>query len=222
MGMRRSTRVFGTRVLHSVRRLWTEPHEDCKHGTVALEENKFRELIDNSADGEGGIDDCHKELWQGDENSASVDNTTESKMEEREPDSVDEKIMDRMCGIVYKRKRKRVESTTTWITEDRRYAKKYVRKQWRTRCRAIESFGSSRCIWDCVRTREVALVVNEASCDCYYWITGFLTHLLSYMARVSIGTRQSSEFMLSKPIFDAYSSLGMLFLQVNLHSYLVT
>ncbi|KAH6801649.1 hypothetical protein C2S51_033095 [Perilla frutescens var. frutescens] len=214
VGMRRSTRVFGTRVLRSGRRLWSEPHEGGKHVRAAHGENKFQGLLDNSADGGGGIDDRHEELWQEDEKSASVDMTAEHKMEECERDGVDEKNMDRKCRIVYTRKRKRAELTTAaGLTEDGRYAKKYRRGEWRTRCRAIESFGARGLILDSDRTRELAIVVNESSYDCYYWITCFLTSLLSYMTRVRIGMRQLSAFMLSKPIFDAYSSSGILFLQ---------
>lgn len=220
VGMRRSTRVFGTRVLRSGRRLWTEPHEGGKHVRASIGENKFQGLLYNSVDGGGDIDVRRKVLWQGNENSASVDMTEEPEMEEREPDGADGKNVDRKFGIIYKRKRKRTDSTTTSLTEDGRYAKKYVRNQWRTRCRAIESYESRGCVWDCVRTQEVALVVNETSYDCYHWITCFLTSLLSYMTRVRVGMRQLSAFMLSQPIFDAYSSRGMLFLQVNLHSYL--
>ncbi|XP_057784555.1 uncharacterized protein LOC131001923 [Salvia miltiorrhiza] len=213
VGMRRSTRVFGTRVLRSGRKLWTEPQEGGKNVRATYGENKFQELLDNTADGGGDIDGRRRKLWQEDETSASLDMSAEPKMEERETGGVEEKNVDRRCGIVYKRKRKRAELTAADLVEDGRFAKKYVRKQWRKRCRASESFGACGGIRDSVRTRELAIVVNESSYDCYYWITCFLTSLLSYMARARIGMRQLSAFMLSKPMSDAYSSCGMLFLQ---------
>lgn len=216
VGMRRTTRVFGARTLRSGRRLWTDPHEGGKNVRGSHGENKFQKLLDNSADGGGGIDDRHMELRQEDEISPSVNTSTEPKMEERESGGVEEKNVDKRCAIVYKRKRKRTGSKTTDFTEDVRYAKKYVRKDWRTRCRATDSFGSWGEIRDSIGTRELAIVVNKSSYDCYCRVTYFLNTLLSYMARVRIGMKQLLAFMFSKPIFDTYSSHGMHFLQVEL------
>lgn len=214
VGMRRSTRVFGTRVLRSGRRLWTEPHEGGKNVRAAHGENKFPELLDHSADGGGR----HRELWLEDETGALLEVSTEPKMEERETDGMGEKNVDRRFGIVYQRKRKRAEFTTAGIVEDGRFAKKYARKRWRKRCRISESYGDCGGLWYSHRTRRLAIVVNESSYDCYYWVTCFLTTLLSYMTRVRIGIRQLSSFMLSRPMCDAYSSRGMLFLQVFFYS----
>lgn len=218
VGMRRSTRVFGTRVLRSGRRLWTDSHEGGKNVRASHGENKFQELLNNSADGGGGIDDRHRELWQEDEISASVNTSAEPKMEERESDGVEEKFVDKRYAIVYKRKRKRnrTDFRTTGLLEDGRFAKKYARKDWRTRSRAIDSFGSCGEILDSFRARELAVVMNKSSYDCYYRITCLLNSLLSYMARVRIEMKQLSAFMLSKPMSDAYSSRGMRFLQVEL------
>lgn len=223
MGMRRSTRVFGTRVLRSGRRLRTEPHGGSKYVRAAHGENKFPELLDNSADGGGDADDRHKDMWDENENSASVEITAEPRTEERASDgAVEVKNVDSMCGLVYRRKRKRAELTNIGLTEDERYGKKFVRKQWRTKCRASESFETCGDFRDSVcRFQELAIVVKESSYDCGYWITCFLTSVLSYMTRFRIGMRRLSAFILSKPIFDAYSSRGMLFLQVNCYPYKV-
>ncbi|KAL1542518.1 hypothetical protein AAHA92_26601 [Salvia divinorum] len=209
VGMRRSTRVFGTRVLRSGRRLWTEPHEGGKNVRAVHGENKFSELLDHTADGGGR----HRELWLEDETGASLEVSAKPKMEERETDGMEEKNVDMRFGIVYIRKRKRAELTTAEIVEDVRFAKKYARKQRRKRCRVSESYGDCGGLWYSVRTRGLAIAVNESSYDCYYWVTCFVTTLLSYMARVRIGMRQLSSFMLSRPICDAYSSRGILFLQ---------
>ncbi|KAI3470411.1 hypothetical protein Pfo_027074 [Paulownia fortunei] len=217
VGMRRSTRVFGARVLRSGRRLWTEPQEVSKYVRAAHGENKWTELLNNSADGGGDAGDRCKDMWQENENSASVDMTAEPRMEELASEGVVEvKNVDRMCGIMYrrKRKRKRVELANTGLTEDKRYGKKFVKKQQKKKCGAAESFETCGDLRDSVsRFWELAIVVDESSNDSGYWITCFLTSVLSYMTRVRIGMRRLSAFVLSKPIFDAYSSGGVLFLQ---------
>ncbi|KAK4403827.1 hypothetical protein Sango_0751300 [Sesamum angolense] len=212
VGMRRTTRVFGARVLRSGRRLWTEPHEGSKYVRAAHGENKWTELIDNSADGGGDAGDHRKDMWQDNENSAFVDMTAEARKEERElEDMVEAKDVDRMCGLVYRRKRTRTE---LGLTEEKRYGKKFVRKQWRKKPRATESFEICGDFWDSVsRSQELAIVVNGSSYDYGYWVACFLSSLLSYMTRVRIGMRRLRAFVLSKPIFDAYSSCGVLFLQ---------
>ncbi|KAL8517911.1 hypothetical protein ACS0TY_009282 [Phlomoides rotata] len=211
VGMRRSTRVFGARVLRSGRRLWTGAHESIKgpHG-----ENKFPELLDNSADGGGDADDYQKDTWHGNENRGSVGMIAELKTEEQAPnDAVEVKNVDMMRGIVYRRKRKRAKLTSAGLTEDERYGKKFVRKQWRRRAsESIEVCGDFR---DHVsRSRGLAIVVIGSSYDCGYWIACFLTSVLSYMTRVRIGMRRLSAFLLTNPIFEAYSSHGVLFFQV--------
>ncbi|XP_047983067.1 uncharacterized protein LOC125223813 [Salvia hispanica] len=210
VGMRRSTRVFGTRVLRSGRRLWTEPHEGGKNVRAVHGENKFPELLDHSADGGGR----HRELWLEDETGALLEVSAELKIQERETDGMERKNVDGRFGIVYqrKRKRKRAELATAEIVEDGRFAKKYARKQWRKRRRVSESYGDFGGLCYSHWTRGLSIVVNESSYDCYHWVTCFLATLLSYMTRVRIGMRQLSLFMLSRPMCDAYSS-RMLFLQ---------
>ncbi|PIN11149.1 hypothetical protein CDL12_16256 [Handroanthus impetiginosus] len=215
VGMRRSTRVFGTRVLRSGRRLWTEPHDSSKYMRPSHSENKWPEFLDNSANGGGDDGDRCKDTWLENESSALMDVTPDPKIEEREPESVMEvKSLDKMFGIVYRRKRKRAEFANASLTEDKKYGKKFVRKEWMKKCRSIESFGASVDFRDSVRRfQELAIVVNGSSCDCSYWITCFLTSVLSYMTRVRIGMRHLLAFVLSNPIFDAYFSRGVLFIQ---------
>ncbi|GFP90112.1 hypothetical protein PHJA_001155000 [Phtheirospermum japonicum] len=201
VGMRRSTRVFGARVLRSGRRLWTEPHEGSKNVRSDHAENQWTDLLEHS----GNV--C-KETRHENESNASED----VKMEEcaLEGDDVEVKDVDKMYGIVYRRKRKRSESGKTGPMEDRRFAKKFYRKQWRKKSK-IASFETCR---DSVcRFRDLAVVVNGLPCEYGYWMTCFLTTVLSYMAKVRIGVRRLSKFLLLEPIFGAYSSHGVLFLQ---------
>ncbi|KAK6144888.1 hypothetical protein DH2020_021708 [Rehmannia glutinosa] len=185
VGMRRSTRVFGARVLRSGRRLWTEPQESSKNARTDHVENQWAELLENPADGGEDAGDLCKDTRQENENENAEPRTEERGSSEG---VVEVKNVDRMYGIVYRRKRKRVDSE-----------KKAVQ---RIRCMG-RSFMSQR----------LAVVVNQSSYECGCWITCFLTSVLSYMTRVRIGVRRLSTFLLSKPIFDAYSSRGVLFLQ---------
>ncbi|KAL6504039.1 hypothetical protein OROGR_025962 [Orobanche gracilis] len=210
VGMRRSTRVFGARVLRSGRRLWTEPHEGTKN---ARTENQWAELLEDSVGMGEDAGDARKEMRQENESNPPAD----IKMEEHalecdvEPEV---KNADRMYGTVYRRKRKRVVSGEIGPTEDKMCGKKFYRKQWRKKSRVATLFEICSDVTEPVgRFCELAIVVNESSCGCGDWITCFLTVLLSYMTRVRIGVRTLSKYLLSEPIFDAYSSCGVLFLQ---------
>ncbi|KAL6578019.1 hypothetical protein OROMI_010347 [Orobanche minor] len=210
VGMRRSTRVFGARVLRSGRRLWTEPHEGTK---IARTENHWAELLEDTVGtGEDAGDAC-KEMRQENESNPPAD----LKMEEHALEGdveLEVKNADRMYGTVYIRKRKRVASGEIGPTEDKMCGKKFYRKQWRKKNRVATLFEICSDVKEPVgRFRELAIVVNGSSCGCGDWITCFLTVLLSYMTRVRIGARRLSKFLLSEPIFDAYSSCGVLFLQ---------
>ncbi|KAK6144898.1 hypothetical protein DH2020_021718 [Rehmannia glutinosa] len=210
VGMRRSTRVFGARVLRSGRRLWTEPHESSKSARTDHVENQWAELLENPADGGEDAGDLRKDIRQENENENAEPRTEERGSSEG---VVEVKNVDRMYGIVYRRKRKRVESEKNGRTEDKMYGKKFVRKRWRKKSRAT-SFETCGNLRDSVsRSQRLAVVVNESSYECGCWITCLLTSMLSYMTRIRIGVRRLSTFLLSKPIFDAYSSRGVLFLQ---------
>ncbi|KAG8390678.1 hypothetical protein BUALT_Bualt01G0108600 [Buddleja alternifolia] len=217
VGMRRSTRVLGARVLRSGRRLWTEPREGGKYTRAVNGENKWTDLLDNSADdGGNAVDgDDFKNVWEENEsgNGDAVEIVVDPGIEEFASEEVNNE--DKMFGKVYtRRKRKRVESVGTGLTEDKRFGKKFVRKQWRRKCHLIEPLkicGDVRVLDS--RFRGLAIVVNESSYDFGYWVASFLTTVLSYMSRVRIGVRQLSKFVLSRPILDAYSSRGVLFLQ---------
>ncbi|KAK6137735.1 hypothetical protein DH2020_028519 [Rehmannia glutinosa] len=156
VGMRRSTRVFGARVLRSGRRLWTEPQESSKNARTDHVENQWAELLENPADGGEDAGDLRKDTRQENENENAEPRTEERGSSE---------------GVV------EVKNV------------------------------------DRIMSQRLAVVVNQSSYECGCWITCFLTSVLSYMTRVRIGVRRLSTFLLSKPIFDAYSSRGVLFLQ---------
>ncbi|GER53721.1 enhancer of polycomb-like transcription factor protein [Striga asiatica] len=208
VGMRRSTRVFGARVLRSGRRLWTKSQEDSKKVRVSHGEDQWAELLEDSADVVEGADDVCKEAKQENKTSGLGD----VEMEELSPEygDVEVKSADRLYGIVYTRKRKRAELD---LNEDRRCGKKFFRKQWRKRSKVAvsETCGVERS--SVIGFRELAIIANGPACRYGFWITCFLATVLSYMLRVRMGVRRLSAFLLYKPIFDAYTSGGVLFLQ---------
>ncbi|XP_073122420.1 uncharacterized protein [Henckelia pumila] len=211
VGMRRSTRVLGARVLRSGRRLWTEPpHEDGKL-IRAVRENEWIDILDDSMGGGDTVDPC-KDASQGNDNGNAMDIVEEPKVEEHvHRDVGDVKDVDKMLGIVYVRKRKREVLKRSGSCEDKRFGKKFFRKKWRTKCTPLETGCDSSV--DTASHQKLAVMAIKPSYDSSHWISRFLCSVLYYMRRVDIRLRLLSVFVHSKPMFDAYSSHGILFLQ---------
>ncbi|PIN19968.1 hypothetical protein CDL12_07359 [Handroanthus impetiginosus] len=210
VGMRRSTRVFGARVLRSGRQMWTEPREDIKYRRAVGGGNEWIRLLRNSADEGGDGSDGFNDLWQENEHLTAVEINAEPQIEEN---ALEVRNMDKPCVIVYKRKRKRVELTSTGLSQEKRFGKKFVRRQWRENYRSAEPETCARFMSSTNWSPLLAVVANKSSYDSGYWISCFLSSVLSYMARARIGIRQLSAFVLVQPIFAAYSSGGVLFYQ---------
>ncbi|KAL2465063.1 Enhancer of polycomb-like transcription factor protein [Abeliophyllum distichum] len=223
VGMRKSTRVFGARVLRSGRRLYTEPRHSGKYLRAANKENEWIELPNNSMDSGGDAGKRCKSAWyeienkneneneNENENGSAMDIVVESKTEES---VLQVKIADRMYGIEYKRKRKNILLSSSDISEDKMFGKQFVRKSWMKKYRATELSETCREFHNNAgRCFELALIASECSYDNGYWISHFLNSVLKYMRRVRIGLRRLSAFLLTEPICGAFSSHGFLFLQ---------
>ncbi|XP_051121322.1 uncharacterized protein LOC127244841 [Andrographis paniculata] len=200
VGMRRSTRVFGARVLRSGRRLSTAQYDGNKHIRATHGEDKWNELLHDTVDGGGDAGDRCKSMWQ--ENQIDPANMAEEVRAESE---VEMEEVSRTCKVVYTRKRKRskVESANVSSKEDLRFGKKYARRQWQKKrvnkaSKNLGNFGG------------FALAVNRSDYDCGYVIACLLISIVSYMAKVRVGMRQLWAFLQSKPICDVYSSRGIL------------
>ncbi|XP_073305945.1 uncharacterized protein [Primulina huaijiensis] len=215
VGMRRSTRVLGARVLRSGRRLWTEPpHEDGKL-IRAVRENEWIDILDGSMGGVDAGDPC-KGACQRNGNGNAMDIVEEHKVEEdAHTDVGDVKNVDRMQGIVYVRKRKREALKSCGSCEDKRFGKKFFRKKLREKHRAAapSETGGGFSVDTAAHQKLAIVVAVKPSYDSSHWISSFLCSVLCYMRRVNIRLRLLSVFVHSKPIFDAYSSHGILFLQ---------
>ncbi|KAL4557414.1 hypothetical protein LXL04_035591 [Taraxacum kok-saghyz] len=141
--MRRTTRVFGARVLRSGRRLFpTEEklkHMRRKHLPVEDADDDWIELLDH----DGGDVDLKENGWHNshetnNDDLMDIDGEPQSEIklgESREADSVDHVNHDSGCrrwGLVYSRKRKRnfpSPDHDTSLCSDKKYGKKFVRKQ---------------------------------------------------------------------------------------------
>ncbi|CAA3033684.1 Hypothetical predicted protein [Olea europaea subsp. europaea] len=211
VGMRWSTRVFGT-VLQSGRRVWRGLVEGGKYIRTINGDNEWIELADNSGDGRGDAGSPGKgSTWDENENENDLPlrMVTESKLETWEVEgAVEATNEDRMYGIVYSRKRKRMESKSTGISEDMRFGKKFLRKKWR---RKLESCGELQ-DYD-TRCRELAVVAAASSGDSDHWIAWFLNSALRYMQRDKFGLQGLSVFVSSEPISHAFSLHGIRFLK---------
>ncbi|KAL6989390.1 hypothetical protein U1Q18_015140, partial [Sarracenia purpurea var. burkii] len=193
VGMRRTTRVFGARVLRSGRRLWSGPGE-IKHirataAAGAVNGEEWIELLDNSGDGGGGGGDddeiqSKENGWR--HNAGSKPEVTVMDIEEKKAEnkllgnvlrsSVNQNgSADTMWGSVYQRKRKKIETESSnfygsskkkMAFEDRKYGKQFVRKQWRKN-KIRESFTlelAESCGWKgSVRSRGLLAVVESSS-----------------------------------------------------------
>ncbi|XP_057472110.1 uncharacterized protein LOC130760696 [Actinidia eriantha] len=235
--MRKRTRIFGTRVLRSGRRLWSGPGEG-KHvrvSTGVANGEEWIELLDNSGEGGGSGDDIQymENGWQNDPGLKQVTvmdidkKIAEPKLVGNGPLDLSNhnSSVDRMWGSAYQRKRKRIDLKSSnfegclekKITlEDRRYGKKYVRQQWRKK-KIREScpgpLGESCGSRGSARSRLLLAFVESSSCSSIRWFACILGVVLRYMRRTKLRLLQLSEFVLSEPLAHVFSSHGLHFLR---------
>lgn len=229
VGMRRSTRVFvpktvakggdGVRVLRSGRRLWSEPSE--KLGRTTDGEDWLR-LIGNS----GGGADVRRYKENGWDKVAVQEEVSVNDIDDEAavPESVsiqpiaskDENSVDKLHGIVYQRKRKRLEvesfespGSTNRVSEKRRYGIHFSRKQ-RRRSYTNDEVSDSCNIGAGLRAKLA--VFMESFCGSSLRLACFLKSVLRYLMIDSLTLKELSAFMLSEPIVHVFASGGLSFL----------
>lgn len=192
-GMRRNTRVFGTRVLRSGRRLWEEVG---KHGEYV--EGEWIDMLDNSGDDRMS--------------SKEIDFNVITKTDEN--NAVGRDVKNRWGAVYRRRKRKTLESEMS--DEDRMYGKKYFRKRRRTT-------STCDGIWDLdsqvVRQEQMCRVIvivleNYGGSISFGLFSCFLNSILRYMRCNSLRLRLLSAFLHYQPILSVYSSHGIRLQQV--------
>ncbi|KAJ8543480.1 hypothetical protein K7X08_006003 [Anisodus acutangulus] len=220
-GMRRTTRVFGARVLRSGRRLSSPPSEfvkRSKHG------DDWIGLLDNVGGGGGGADATKynkKNGWlkkdtapkQEKSDQMDIDIVDRKTMDELEPETpVAETIspnnnMLRRWGAVYTRKRKRADSKRhdsvqgDVLTEGKRFGKHFVRKKKVRSAYAKDGRVSTD------------IVIVNTSYGSSYWVSCLLSTILRYLRRSTVSLQQIFGFINSKPLRDVYLLHGIFLLQ---------
>lgn len=193
VGMRRSTRVFGARVLRSGRRLSTaEPGEAWKqqHQTRSVG-NVEDDLIHILKSDSGENNKLRKEKNGRDSETVVVD---DGAKEMDVDENTGERKGGKRWGAVYQRKRKGLNVKDD---SDRKYGKQFSRQRVKRR-RGSEAI----CQVQITRTGVSFFAV-------------FLNSILSYMSRVNVALQQLSAFLLSDPICSVYNLHGIHFLQVQ-------
>lgn len=237
VGMRRTTRVFGARVLRSGRRLWTGPAEGKYIKSANGDE--WIELLENSGDG-GGSTNQRKERGRHGNEAAAKHEVRGMDVDVKVVESAPKKVLHEglvaenhvgeRWGVVYTRKRKSVDSNLVESSDngnkkrdidDKRYGKQFFRKQWRkkTRQRELSEPGDSNVALvaleeplDNARCPSLS-VVFDSSCCSWYMATSFLNSVLRYVRQARVGLWQLYAFVHSKAIACVYSSCGIRFLQ---------
>jgi hypothetical protein len=206
VGMRRTTRVFGVvkgvdggaRVLRSGRRLWPESGDD------------WFKLVRNPGNGDGL--GCKKPGWANGGGKRVVsfhagadDRKTEVPTLRKNTMKVSDGV-DKLFGIVYKRKRKRNVATSDGGffpgDSDRMYGIRFARRQRRK----VDGCGGL-----VVPLARPVLVV----CGGGEVVGCFLYSVLSYMRKAKLSLTQLSAFLCSGPIAGVYNSCGIQFFRVS-------
>ncbi|KAJ7970553.1 Enhancer of polycomb-like protein [Quillaja saponaria] len=242
VGMRRTTRVFGVvkgvdgaRVLRSGRRLWPES-EDGKLRRGSEGDDWFK-LVKTTGKGDGGggggVAFNHSGWLRGavqTKQQVSVINTEDDcsiKMTMPSEDSVavtDGNGTDRMFGIVYRRKRKRLDAARHDFAANpeskmgpnkkmKMFGLHFSRRQRRKKGGSEENIVDSRGLHLGVLT-----VLVDPSCGGSFLFSCFLFTVLSYIKRKRLRLKQLSAFLLSEPINGFYASHGFHFLRDSLCS----
>lgn len=217
VGMRRTTRVFGVvkgvdggaRVLRSGRRLWPESG-DGKIRKPADGEVWFK-LVKNPGNGDGL--GCKKPGWANGGGKrvaafqAGSDNRKTEVLNQRESTAKVSNGVDKLFGIVYRRKRKRNVSRSggefSFGDSDRMFGIRFVRRQRR------KVDGDGRLVVPMERPM-LAVACGNGGC-------GFAGRLLFSVFRsmrtMRLSLTQLSAFLSSEPIAGAYASCGIRFLR---------
>lgn len=240
VGMRRTTRVFGARVLRSGRRLWTGTGTGTGTGdgkyTKSANGDEWIELLENSGDGGGGANQRKERGRHGNE-AASKQEVRGMDVDVKVVKSAPEKVLHdglvaenhvgKRWGVVYTRKRKSVDSSLVESSDngskkrkidDKRYGKQFFRKQWRKKtiqrelAEPCDSLMALEKSLDNARCHSL-LVVFDSSCCSWYMAASFLNSILRYMRQARVGIQQLFAFLHSKAIALVYSSCGIHFLQ---------
>ncbi|EOA20007.1 hypothetical protein CARUB_v10000280mg [Capsella rubella] len=212
VGMRRTTRVFGVvkaadgaRVLRSGRRIWPnvgEPKVRRAHDVVDRDWNivlkNQNKTKGTKVSGKSNSQPCSPRQVSSDKDDKADDFPVRKRMKVRNECVGDEKTVDKMFGIVYSRKRKRLSepSSTDRSEEPQRSLKFYCRR--RRLPRRVSS------------VRPVLTLTVDWSCeDC--WFLSVFGLAMRYTRREELRLSSLTSFFLSQPINQVFADHGVRF-----------
>ncbi|XP_047324665.1 uncharacterized protein LOC124928181 [Impatiens glandulifera] len=205
VGMRRTTRVFGARVLRSGRRLWSAPVErkHVRRSESVSNSGQWIELLDNSGGNCRSDEDSTACLRNGCRLIEDINMDSDKKSEECKSSKISSLIGNKMWGAVYYRKRRRTDSASTNFDGGSR--KK--RATWRNEgIVSLPSPEAETCNYlGSGRLRVLAIVTEPGSSNGSYWVACLLNMVLRYMAKAKVRFQQLSAFMLSNPLNQIFS-----------------
>lgn len=230
VGMRRTTRVFGARVLRSGRRVFSASNER-KHPKTT----NGVEWIDVPHTSGGGSNGKEHGWHQNGvpEKQEVTDMDIEEEGGESQPGKHvhDGSILDSGGINVYTRKRKKVDfkcfdvsvgDEKTDNLEDKRFEKTYSRRLWSKGwskkirlCEIIDSYGPNVSYGVPEDLQKTLKIVVRPSCSVRYSVASLLDSVLRYLRKTRIGIDQPFTFFGSKMISNVYSSHGIHFVQVS-------
>ncbi|GAV79408.1 EPL1 domain-containing protein [Cephalotus follicularis] len=222
VGMRRTTRVFGVvkgfdgaRVLRSGRRLWPEHSSASKHTRAQGGDEWCPLIIDNKENrGHGSL---KPNWWAHDVKKKQEVTKTTHVNETKARKTLKSKVfndkcsgdrLDKMCGIVYERKRKRLVGQKSEFDGDKMFGIQFSRRQRMRESESLVGFTGIDDSWGLLTTRAFGVVVPiESSC----FFSCFLNSLLRYMRSDRVQLSRLAAFLLAPPISGSLALRGIHF-----------
>ncbi|RAL41811.1 hypothetical protein DM860_008993 [Cuscuta australis] len=224
--MRKTTTVFGVRVLRSGRRLRI-PSE----GKRLRAAERWIEFLGCARDGNCGYaSQCKAKgrrtnnVHRIQESSGIILNTgvdctvVMPELDKHEPQGISGNgNVDKMWGAFYTRKRKRTHSQSLGMIDNgvnnnllfRRFGKQYARKRYKKGNRGSSAHDS----WAHHLTIVESISVENCRHASSVLVAGFLSSVLCYMRRTSVTLQHLFAFLQTNPIHDVYSLHGVNFFE---------
>ncbi|KFK24907.1 hypothetical protein AALP_AA8G040500 [Arabis alpina] len=211
VGMRRTTRVFGVvkaadgaRVLRSGRRIWPnvgEPKVRRAHDVVDPDWNSL--LKNNNNNNKiSGPRSPRQIISEKEEKEVEVRVTKRRKVRSEEVVG-DVKSVDKLFGVVYSRKRKRLSGSGSSSSDRSERSLKFYRRRKRLSSDHVSSLGK-------IYRPLIALTVDLSIEDC--WLSSVFGLVMRYVRREELRLSSLVAFFLSQTVKEVFAEHGVRFL----------
>ncbi|KAJ6311400.1 hypothetical protein OIU77_013211 [Salix suchowensis] len=216
VGLRRTTRVFGVikgvdgaRVLRSGRRLWPESC-DGKLRRSNDGDEWYHTIIKNANNYQTKNQNKNSDLKYKENSGWAHDDKLKKDLDVviaiAAPKRIKRVKSEKKFGIVYRRKRKRLDGEKGENPDDKKYGIQFSRRQRRRQ--DGESLESLEC------TPELVVLVERFSCSSRSnGLSCFLSSVLRYIKRVILNLSDLADFLSSEPISSVFASNGLHFVR---------